>query len=104
MTPVLRAVEPSDAGEWSRLRYALWPEAEPSHEDEVRDWLEQPPPDQAVFVLDIGSTAGDQLGGFLEASIRSFPEGPVNRRIGYVEGWYVIPALRRHGFGRGLVE
>ena len=52
--------------------------------------------------------AEDEVGkviGFLEASIREdIVEGCETQRIGYVEGWYVIPSQRRKGVGRALMR
>jgi aminoglycoside 6'-N-acetyltransferase I len=42
--------------------------------------------------------------GFVELSIRSYAEGCLTDRVGYLEGWYVIPAARRRGVGRALVH
>jgi aminoglycoside 6'-N-acetyltransferase I len=41
--------------------------------------------------------------GFVELSIRSAAAGCGSDRIGYLEGWYVVPAWRRRGVGRTLV-
>src|SRR5262249_8427781 len=43
------------------------------------------------------------LCGFLEASIRPFAEGCDTRPVGYVEGWFVDPDMRRPGAGKALV-
>ena len=39
----------------------------------------------------------------LEASIRPYAEGSEAQPVGYIEGWYVDPDVRRHGVGRALV-
>jgi aminoglycoside 6'-N-acetyltransferase I len=44
------------------------------------------------------------LVGFAEVSIRSFAEGCTTDRVGYLEGWYVLPDHRRRGTGRALVK
>ena len=103
MNPVLNPVKFEDASEWTRLRYALWPEADPPHETEVQAWLEDPPAEQAVFVIELGDLPGEQLGGFLETRIRNYAEGCDTDRVGFIEGWYVIPELRGQGWGRALV-
>src|SRR5262249_39023821 len=43
------------------------------------------------------------LCGFVEASIRPFVDGCTTRPVGYVEGWFVDPDVRRQGVGRKLV-
>ena len=52
-------------------------------------------------MIDCGKT---RLGGFLEARVRNYAEGCSGSRIGYIEGWYVEPALRRQGLGGQLVQ
>jgi GNAT superfamily N-acetyltransferase len=44
------------------------------------------------------------LCGFVEASVRQMADGCTTHPIGYVEGWYVDPDVRRQGVGRVLVE
>jgi len=56
---------------------------------------------QAVFVA-VRPEGG--LGGFLEASLRTYAEGCDSSPVGYIEGWYVDPDLRRQGVGRALLR
>jgi len=42
--------------------------------------------------------------GFAELSTRPCAEGCTTNRIGYLEGWYVVPEARGRGVGRALVE
>jgi len=55
----------------------------------------------AVFVA---ARPGGGLCGFLEASVRPLVDGCPTRPVGYVEGWYVDPDVRRQGVGRSLVS
>jgi aminoglycoside 6'-N-acetyltransferase I len=59
----------------------------------------------ARFVILVAEDeTGDRV-GYLEASIREdIAEGCEIQRIGYVEGWYVIPSQRRKGAGRALMR
>ena len=43
------------------------------------------------------------LVGFVEVSLRAYAEGCTSTPVGYVEGWYVTPAVRRRGVGRALM-
>jgi aminoglycoside 6'-N-acetyltransferase I len=97
---IVRPVQPGDEDEWLRLRYALWPD---NTLEELRAELGGIKADkhQAVFVL---SRPNGGLGGFLEASLRSFAEGCITSPVGYIEGWYVDPDLRRQGYGGDLVK
>ena len=97
----IRHVVPSDYSEWLRLRNLLWPGAPDDHEREIAEFFTKPSPDLATFVIDCGGT---RLGGFLEARVRNYAEGCSSSRIGYIEGWYVEPELRRQGLGAQLVR
>lgn len=97
----IRHVVPSDYLEWLRLRNLLWPGAPDDHEREIAEFFTKPSPDLATFVIDCGGT---RLGGFLEAQVRNYAEGCSGSRIGYIEGWYVEPELRRQGLGAQLVR
>ncbi|MGE0481176.1 MAG: GNAT family N-acetyltransferase [Phycisphaerae bacterium] len=94
----MRAVSPADHAEWLRLRAALWPEDDESeHRRQMTIILSDAA--QAVFVAD----AGGRRVGFVEASIHPHAIGCASNPVGYVEGWYVDPALRRRGIGRRLL-
>ena len=97
----IRHVVHSDYPEWLRLRNLLWPGAPDDHEREIAEFFTKPSPDLATFVIDCGGT---RLGGFLEAQVRNYAEGCSGSRIGYIEGWYVEPELRRQGLGAQLVR
>ena len=97
----IRAVEEQDRGEWLRLRCALWPVGESTHEAEIDRFysgtLVEP---EAVLVADDGG----RLQGFAELSIRAYAEGCGTDRVAYLEGWYVEPTARNGGVGRALVS
>ena len=44
-----------------------------------------------------------ELLGFAELNIRPYAEGCNTDRVGFLEGWYVMPEARRRGIGRALV-
>lgn len=105
----VRPVYKPDRAEWVRMRTALWLD---DGQNELVD-------DVAAFfatgtfrwsesllswkVLVAERSAGG-LCGFVEASIRPHVDGCSTRPVGYVEGWYVDPEVRRQGVGRRLVE
>ena len=85
------------------MRCALWPEgSEVQHRDEITRYfagqLEEP-----LQVLVAVDTSGTTV-GFAELSIRRYAEDCVTDHVAYLEGWYVVPAARRRGVGRALVE
>jgi aminoglycoside 6'-N-acetyltransferase I len=100
LTAIVRRVCVADRAEWRRLREALWPDLPAqNHDAEMEGWLSND--EIAVFVAE-RSTGG--LCGFLEAAIRPCTVNGELRRIGYIEGWYVDPDVRRKGLGRSLVN
>lgn len=97
----VRPLRESDLNEWFRLRKLLWDENEDEdHKAEMLDILGHAD-SQLVLVADSGNGS---LIGFLEASIRPFVEDCVSDHVGYLEGWYVEPDLRRNGIGSELVR
>jgi aminoglycoside 6'-N-acetyltransferase I len=104
----VRPVYRPDRDEWVRMRTALWPDDSGGHGDDVGAffatgtfrWSEGLLP-WTVLVAE-RPTGG--LCGFVEASIRPFVDGCTTRPVGYVEGWFVDPDVRRQGVGRRLVK
>jgi aminoglycoside 6'-N-acetyltransferase I len=99
-TVIVRNVGPQDRAEWLRMRRTLWDDC--PDEQQVREMDEIEVSDtEAVFVAE---RTGGGLCGFVETSIRSWAIGCEARSVGYVEGWYVDPDMRRREVGRALVE
>ncbi len=97
----IRPVEERDRAAWLRLRSALWPDDEAAHEREIDRFfagsLREP---DAVLVAE----QGGRLVGMAEVSIRAYAEGCATDQVGYLEGWYVEPAVRKRGVGRALLR
>ena len=97
----IRPVAPGDSGEWFRLRAALWPDCTiERHRSEMAEYTSS----QGSLIAIVAVRADGGLGGFLEASIRSFAEGCFTGPVGYVEGWYVDSDVRRLGVGAQLIR
>ena len=98
---IIRPVEPSDASAWETMRQDMWPEDPESHAREIAAFFEgtlaEP---QAVFVVQDGSA----LLAVMELSIRDDLDNFKGKRVGYVEGLYVIPAFRGQGIVRSLLR
>ena len=92
---------PTEHDQWLRLRGLLWPDESEEELADGRRWILDDPERNAVFVA---RSAEGELIGFIEAALRSWAEGCDTRPVGYIEGWYVAPELRRRGVGRRLVE
>jgi putative acetyltransferase len=104
----VRPVYRPDRDEWVRMRAALWPDdGEAGHGDDVGAffatgtfrWSEAVLPWKVL----VAERPKGGLCGFVEASIRPFVDGCTTRPVGYVEGWFVDPDMRRQGVGRKLV-
>ena len=90
----IRQMRPSDATTWSALRAALWPEdAEPEHREEIERYLRGDFP-RGPWVALVAEDATARTLGFAEVSLRPFAEGCRSSRVGYLEGWYVVPEAR----------
>jgi len=104
----VRPVYRPDRDEWVRMRTSLWPDDSGEHGDDVDAffatgtfrWSEGLLPWKVL----VAERPTDGLCGFVEASIRPFVDGCTTRPVGYVEGWFVDPDVRRQGIGRKLVK
>ena len=109
MGVVIRPPKAEDLPEWSRMRAALWPETSAeSHAEEIATFLTGNLTGwlcglKAVAVF-VAVRPGGGLCGFVEASVRPMADGCTTQPVGYVEGWYVDPDVRKQGVGRRLVE
>jgi aminoglycoside 6'-N-acetyltransferase I len=104
----IRHAEPADANPWLALRRELWPEEdERSLAAGAARFFADPRPGpgtmpEAVLVA-VEAGAVPVLVGFAEVSRRAYAEGCETSPVGFLEGWYVVPARRRQGVGRALV-
>ena len=87
---------------WLQMRVALWPDATADeHRGYMAISLAQPERFLQLMLYD----EKRQPIGFIEGSIRSdHVNGTETSPVGFVEGVYVVPALRRHGVARRLFE
>jgi aminoglycoside 6'-N-acetyltransferase I len=93
----------SDRAEWLRMRQSLWPNPDPVAQLADMDvWLAGPDTTVLVVPRRDGGSAG--LAGFAEVGTRSVAESCETRPVGYLEGWYVDPDMRRQGVGAALVR
>jgi aminoglycoside 6'-N-acetyltransferase I len=97
----IRRVTEHDFSEWLRMRKALWPHHDPDELERELGRILERPDEQPVFVAERDSGG---LCGMVEASIRRRAEECRTENVGYLEGWYVDPDVRRTGVGRQLVE
>lgn len=96
----IRSVRRADFAEWARMRRALWPTCTGVRSQlEMREQTSRPRR-FGVLVIDRG---GGRLGGFVELALREGVDGAARETTAYLEGWYVDPDLRGHGWGRRLI-
>jgi aminoglycoside 6'-N-acetyltransferase I len=98
----IREAAAPDAAAWLEMRDALWPDAGRADlEREITEHFASGAPALRVFVAD---DAEGRPVGMLEMSLRSCADGCVSMPVPYVEGWYVVPAMRRRGVGGALIR
>ncbi|MEX2154485.1 MAG: GNAT family N-acetyltransferase [Gemmatimonadaceae bacterium] len=92
----VRRYEPADRREYQRMRQALWPDSTDADND---SWFARD--DAATFIAlrDVGSVCG-----FVEVGSRPYAEGCETSPVGYIEGWWVDPDMRKQGTGRALLR
>jgi len=82
------------------MRRDLWPDGADDHWREIAAFfagaIDEP---QIVFVVQEGSS----LVAFAELSIRDDLQELAGKRVGYVEGLYVVPSFRSRGLARKLL-
>lgn len=98
---IIRPVELADAPAWEAMRRDMWPEDPESHAPEIAAFFKGTIPEpQAVFVVQTGPT----MVAVMELSIRVDLKELSGKRVGYVEGLYVVPASRGSGIVRSLLR
>ena len=96
----IREYEQDDWDEWRRMDLALHPQNDCEKvAGEMRAILARP--DTAVFVAE---RPDGSVCGYVEVGARAYADGCDSSPVGYVEGWYVDPDVRRSGYGRALLE
>jgi aminoglycoside 6'-N-acetyltransferase I len=95
----IRRIVDADRPEWVRMRHALWPDENDTHDPETRKYFEEGGRTGPVFVADIAG----RLVGFLELGYRNYAEGCESSPVPFIEGWYVDRAFQGRGVGRALV-
>jgi aminoglycoside 6'-N-acetyltransferase I len=106
MQVCIRQAQAADREQLAGLRAELWPEISASeHATELAPILSGHTPGAMPLTNFVAESADGTLLGFAEVDLRSHADGcNPERPAGYLEGWYVAPASRRHGIGRRLLS
>jgi aminoglycoside 6'-N-acetyltransferase I len=96
----IRGPRDDDRREWLRMRRALWDDCPDDQQEREAEEILRSDSDEVFFA----ERPEGGLCGFVETSIRSRADGCETTPVGYLEGWYVDPDVRRRGIGRALVE
>jgi aminoglycoside 6'-N-acetyltransferase I len=87
------------------MRLALWPEGtEESHAREIEQFFAGALKMPVAVLVAVNDAEAGVIVGFVELNIRAYAEDCVTDRVAYLEGWYVVPHLRRRGIGRALID
>jgi len=102
----IRLAEAADVAQLSRLCEALWPESSAAeHAGELSQIFAGNLPSTLPMAIYVAAAPSGAVVGFLEVGLRSHADGcDSTRAVGYVEGWFVVEALRRTGIGAALVR
>ena len=97
----IRPVTPADAATWERLRAAHWPDGAADHGPEIAAFFagtaHEP---EAVFLAEHNGHAV----AVMELAIRTDLPPLPNVKVGYVEGFYIVPGFRGQGLARQLLR
>ena len=103
----IRHVTESDKAAWLEMRRALWHEdVNGDLSDEVARFLKgdlKNPLAVLVAARTDENGSNTRIVGFAELNIRPYAEGCSTDRVGFLEGWFVVPGARRQGVGRALL-
>ena len=98
---VIRGARPEDGEVWRELRTAHWPDGVEDHAREIAAFfagtLAEP---QAVFLAE----GQGEVMAVMELSARSDLPSLEGVKVGYVEGFYIVPKFRGQGLARQLLR
>jgi aminoglycoside 6'-N-acetyltransferase I len=99
MRITVREMDTKDRAAWAKMRFALWPDDTPqAHAEAIGELLESDGNWGFIAEMPNGESAG-----FAEVAIRKYANGCDTRPVGFLEGIWVKPELRRRGIGASLI-
>ena len=86
---------------WLELRDALWPQPRDVQLAEMTAIAAE----RRRYAAFLAYSKDREPAGFAEAALRTdYVNGTQSSPVAFLEGLYVVPAARRHGVGRALVD
>lgn len=106
MTNKVRLAEIADQYELAKMRELLWPESSmEDHRREVEAVLRSGRYGTLPMAILVSQGEAGTLTGFIEVGLRSHADGcDPAQPVGFVEGWFVHEAFRKHGIGSALMR
>lgn len=99
----VRPAGAADSKAWLSMRCDFWPDgSEAEHASEIERYFSGQAAEPAMVL--VAEDEEKRLVGVVELSIRPCAQDCLTNRIGYLEGWYVVPEARGRGIGRSLVR
>src|SRR5437763_15293963 len=83
------------AGEYRSLRIQVWPDCAEDCEREIVEILA----DVDRWAVFVALQNDSRVDGFAEAHLREYAESAVSQPVGFIEGWFVVPEMRKRGVG-----
>jgi aminoglycoside 6'-N-acetyltransferase I len=97
----IRPLTREDAEVWEQLRTAHWPDGAADHRAEIHAFFAGPATEPtAVFLAE----SGELPVALMELSVRQDLSALPNTKVGYVEGFYIVPEFRGQGLARQLLR
>jgi aminoglycoside 6'-N-acetyltransferase I len=102
----VRLAEIADQYELAKMRELLWPESSmEDHRREVEAVLRSRKYGTLPMAILVSQGEAGTLTGFIEVGLRSHADGcDPAQPVGFVEGWFVHEAFRKHGIGSALMR
>ena len=106
MSVSIRQAQLPDQHELATMRKLLWPEASlEEHRREIDSILRSGKYGTLPMAILVSQNENAALTGFIEVGLRSHADGcDTAHPVGFVEGWFVHDAFRKHGIGRALMR
>ena len=94
-------MDESDAAAWARMRRLLWPDDDDA-DAEARAFFGGPGASLTAAAFIAIDDTNNAL-GFIELTLRDYSDGCESSPVPHIEGWFVMPHVRKRGVGYALM-